>query len=268
MISAFARGYQVLEEPRYLHRARAAARFLLEKMRGSRGELRRTWRGGIARLDACLDDYAFLAAAFLDLYEADFDPAWVREARGLVARMVERFWDDADGGFFFTPADQEDLITRSKTGYDGALPSGNSVAALTLFRLGRLTGEEELASRATFILRAYRDQIQQMSAGFSAMLCAFDFYMDTVREVAIVGSESSPETREMLRVVRRLFLPNKVVAFGGGDAGETERAGREVPLLEGKAPVGGKTSAYVCENFRCKAPTTDAEVLEKVLSGV
>ena len=258
MISAFARGCQVLEEPAYLRRARTSARFLLEQMRGPHGELRRTWRGGIARLDGCLDDYAFLAAALLDLYETDFDPAWVREARGLVSKMVERFWDDADGGFFFTPVDQKDLITRSKTGYDGALPSGNSVAALTLFRLGRLTGEEETALRATRILRAYRDQIQQMSAGFSAMLCAFDFYMDNVREVAIVGSETSPDTREMIRVVRRLFLPNKVVAFVASDAGDSENAGAEVPLLGGKAPVEEKpppTSARISA-ARPRPPTS------------
>jgi uncharacterized protein YyaL (SSP411 family) len=267
MISAFARGHQVLEEPRYLHRARAAAKFLAERMRGPGGALRRTFRNGAARLEGSLDDYAFLSAALLDLYESDFDPAWLREARGLVARMVEEFWDDSDGGFFFTAANQESLITRSKSGYDGALPSGNSVAALALLRLARLTGEEEHSARALGILRAYRDQIRQMPAGFSAMLCAFDFHLDKVREVAMIGEEGTPETLAMLRIVRRRFLPNKVVALGVAGGEEARRGAREVPLLEGKVAVGGKTTAYVCENFRCKQPVTDAGELEKALAG-
>jgi hypothetical protein len=267
-ISAFARAYQVLEEPRYLERARAAARFLLDRMRGPDGSLRRSWRKGSAGLEGCLDDHAFLAAALLDLYESDFDPAWVREARGLVDLMVARFWDDSDGGFFFTPDGQEGLITRSKTGYDGALPSGNSVAALTLFRIGRLTGEENYASRAMRILRAYQEPIGQMPAGFSAMLCTLDFYMDTVRELAVIGPGDSPETGAMLRAIRRIFLPTKVVARCGDGAGKDTEAIRAVPLLEGKAAVGGKATAYVCENFRCKAPVFSAEALEKALSGL
>ena len=268
MISAFARGYQVLEETRYLERARKAADFLLRKMRRPDGTLRRTYRGGIARLDGCLDDHAFLAAALIDLYESDFNPAWIREARGLVDRMIARFWDEAEGGLFFTPEGREDLITRSKTGYDGALPSGNSVAALTLFRLARLTGEEEYAARAAKILRAYRDPIASMPAGFSAMLCALDFYMDTVREVAVVGPDDSPGTRSMLRAVRRLFVPNKVVAFRDDAAGSDDERTKEVPLLEGKVAQGGESTAYVCENFHCKAPTTDSGTLEEMLIGV
>jgi len=266
MISAFARGYQVLDEPRYLERARKAARFLLGTMRGPDGNLLRTFRKGMARLDGCLDDYAFVTAALLDLYESDFDPAWVQQARSLADRMVARFWDDAEGGFFFTPEGQADLITRSKSGYDGALPSGNSVAALAFYRLGRLTGEEGYSSRGTAILRAYRDLIGQMPAGFSAMLCALDFYVDRAREIALVGRDSEG-SREMLAAVRRVFVPNKVVAFSEeGDAGAGERS-EIVPLLAGKVAKGGKATAYVCENFQCKAPVTDAEMLEKVLSG-
>jgi hypothetical protein len=207
-----------------------------------------------------------VTAALLDLYESDFDPAWVVEARALADRMVARFWDEAEDGFFFTPEDQADLITRSKSGYDGALPSGNSVAALAFYRLARLTGEEGYAARATAILRAYRDLIGQMPAGFSAMLCALDFYVDRAREIALVGRDAQG-ARQMLATVRRLFVPNKVVAFSDeGDAGAGEHAAI-VPLLAGKVAKSGKATAYVCENFQCKAPVTDAEMLEKVLAG-
>ncbi len=267
MISAFARGFQVLEEPRYLERARGAARLILERMRGDDGTLRRSRRMETSRLEGCLDDYAFFAAALLDLYESDFDPAWVREARGITARMALRFWDEADGAYFFTPEGHQGLITRSKTGYDGALPSGNSVAALTLLRLARLTGEEEPAARAARILSAYRDPMAQMPAGFSAMLCALDFHLGSVREIALAGREDSREGRAMLRIVRRPFLPSKVVAFSRDGTGKAGEAAREVPLLAGKEAVGGRTAAYVCENFRCQAPVTDPGALEKILTG-
>ena len=270
MISAFARGYQVLDESRYMQAARGAARFLLGALRTTEGDLLRSHRNGIPKLAGCVDDYAFLSAALVDLYESDFNPEWLVEARRLVDRMVDRFWDDRDGGFFFTPENQADLIVRSRTGYDGALPSGNSIAALTLFRVARLTGEEGYAEKATRTLRAYRDSMEAMPAGFSAMLCALDFYLDDAKEVALVGAKSAPDTAALLRVVRRPFVPNKVVAFseGDGEGDAAEEAARVVPLLSGKTTTQGKATAYVCEHFACKAPTTDPERLEKVLAGV
>jgi uncharacterized protein len=264
MISAFARGFQILEEPAYLEEARSAARFILTRLRGKEGMLLRTYRDGTARLEGCLDDYAFVAAALVDLYESDFDPGWIREARALMDRMLARFWDEADGGFYFTPPDQKDLVTRSKTGYDSALPSGNSVAASLLFRLSRLVGEESYAEQAIRILRAYRDSIAQMPAAFPAMLGALDFYLDTSREVALIGPPAAEDLRAMLRIVRGRYVPNKVVALGDG-AGTLAA---EIPLLEGKTSQGGKATAYVCQNFRCEAPTTDPEMLEKVLIGI
>jgi uncharacterized protein YyaL (SSP411 family) len=263
-ISAFARGYQVLLEPRYLEAAQRAARFVLGTLRPREGILLRTFRQGKAQLEGCLDDYIFVATACLDLYESDFNPLWVREARELVDRAVKQFWDPEDGAFFFTSESQKDLVVRSKAGYDGAIPSGNSVAALTLFRLATLTGEEEHADKALRILRAYRANVEQMPAAFSALLWAFDFYLDAPKEVALIGRASSPETQEFLRRLRQAFVPNKVVAFREPQSPE---GNQEVPLLEGKTAQGGKTTAYLCEHFRCKAPTIDVEMFEKMLLG-
>ncbi|HMC81705.1 MAG TPA: thioredoxin domain-containing protein [Candidatus Polarisedimenticolia bacterium] len=268
MISAFARGFQVIEEPAHLEVARGAARFLLKSLRAKEGGLLRTSRGGVAKLDGCLDDYAFVTAGLIDLYETDFDPQWVLEARGLVDRMLDRFWNDADGAFFFTAKNQEDLIIRSQTGYDGALPSGNSVAALALYRLARLTGEGGYAEKATGILRAYRDSVVALPAGFSQMLCALDFYLDNPKEVALVGLRSAPDTSALLRAIRKPFAPNKVVAFSEEKGSGVEEAARVVPLLSGKTTAAGKSAAYVCENFRCKAPTSDPKALEAALAGV
>jgi uncharacterized protein YyaL (SSP411 family) len=266
MISALARGYQVLEEPRYLEAARKSARFVLRTLRSPGGGLLRTWRRGSAHLDACLDDYVFMAAACLDLYESDFDPEWVKECRTLMDRTLESFWDQEDGGFFFTPAGQKDLALRSKAGYDGAIPAGNSVAALVLFRLARLTGEESYADRAIAILRAYREPMEQMPAAFSALLWALDLYLDTVKEVALVGREAAESMQDFLRLVRQRFVPNRVVAFSPED--KIAQTAETVPLLAGKVALSGKPTAYLCEHFRCKAPTTDAEMFEKMLLGV
>ncbi len=264
MISAFARGYQVLGEARYLEAARRAGRFLLGTMRTGEGELLRTFRLGQARLGGCLDDYAFAAAALLDLYESDFDPAWVREARSLMDRALDRFWDKTEGAFFFTPAEQSDLVLRSKTGYDGAVPAGNSVAALALLRLKGLTGEESYTDKAVAILRAYRLPMEQMPAAFNALMAALDFYLDGGREVAIVGRGAGDE-RPFLDAIRRSFTPNKVVAAASeADLAEAEKV---IPLLSGKAAIAGKATGYVCEHFHCKAPATDVEMFTKMLAG-
>ena len=264
MISAFARGSQVLGEPAYLEAARRAARFVLGTMKTDRGELLRTFRLGRARLSGCLDDYVFTVAALLDLYESDFDPAWIREARALMDLALERFWDKDEGAFFFTPADQPDLVLRSKTGYDGALPAGNSVAALALLRLKGLTGEESYADRAVAILRAYRQPMEQMPAAFHALMWSLDYYLDGGREVAILWRVPGEE-RPFLDAVRRSFTPNKVVAAAAeSDLGKVEEV---VPLLSGKTAMGGKPTGYVCENFHCKAPATDVEMFAKMLAG-
>jgi uncharacterized protein YyaL (SSP411 family) len=265
MISAFARGYQVLDEPRYLEAARQAARFILGELKDERGILMRTWRAGAARLEGCLDDYVFMAGALLDLYESDFDPAWIREARALMERSLETFWDVEDGAFFFTPPGQKDLVLRSKAGYDGAIPAGNSVAAAVLFRLGSLTGEERYGDRAVSILRAYREPMEQMPAAFSALLWALDLYLDTIKEVALVSPGAKQDAGEFLRIARQRFVPNKVVAFAPEE--RIAEAAKTVPLLEGKVALEGKPTAYLCEHFRCKAPTQDPEMFEKMLIG-
>jgi uncharacterized protein YyaL (SSP411 family) len=263
MISALAHGAQVLEEPRYAEAAARAARFLLANLRKD-GRLLARWRQGEARFPAYLDDHAFLAAALIDLYETDFDPAWFREARRLQAETDRLFGDASGGGYYFTGSDQETVVARMKDAYDGALPSGNSVAAQNALRLWSFTGDEAYRTSAESVFGAFGDFIGQAPFAVPRMLCALDYALGKPREVAIAGAPGAEDTQAMLRAVRRPFLPNRVVAFapdGTVDA-ETEAL---IPLLARRSIKDGRATAYVCEGTVCKAPVTSAEELAELL---
>ncbi|MBI3128706.1 MAG: thioredoxin domain-containing protein [Candidatus Tectomicrobia bacterium] len=263
MIGAMALAGRVLERRDYVEAARRAADFVLGKMRGESGLLR-THRGGESRLNAYLDDYAFLLAGLLDLYEASFEPRWVREAVKLAGEMIERY-RGADGAFFFTSKDHEALIVRKKSAQDGAIPSGNSMAALGLLRLGKLTGEERFAEAGEGAIRAFGEYLEKAPAAFHMMLVALDFRLDTPVEIAVVGDPAAPDTREALRAVDAQFVPNKVLAFlPARDGAEAEAA---VPLLRGKTAPNGAATVYLCENFTCREPLTDPEAVRRALGG-
>jgi uncharacterized protein YyaL (SSP411 family) len=253
MISALAEAGAVLERPDYLDAAVRAAEFVLREMRDADGRLRRTYKDGRAKLNAYLEDHAYLLDALLTLYEATFDPRWFGEARALADTMIERFADEANGGFFSTSVDHEALLTRRKDLEDTPIPAGNSSAALGLLRLAALTGEHEYERRAVGVLRLLHAIAPQHPSAFAHLLQAIDFYTAPTREVALVGDDRGP----LERVVRERFRPHVVLAGGEPDG---------VPLLEGRAPVDGRAAAYVCEHFACKQPVTEPEELAALLA--
>ncbi|MFQ5912532.1 MAG: thioredoxin domain-containing protein [Nitrospinota bacterium] len=265
MITAMCSGAQVLEDPRYAEAAEKAAHFVLSEM-SQDGLLLRTHRDGRSKLNAYLDDYAFLAAGLLDLYETTFNLRWLREAKRWMGVLIEHFWDEREGGFYFTGKDHEQLITRARSGIDGAIPSGNAVAAGALLRLGILTGEGGLKQKGVELMRVFRLMMEKAPAGFSRFLVALDFYLDTPKEIALVGPPGAEETQSLLREVHRRYLPNKVLALLDPEA-DAEAVGQEVPLLAGKTRLDGKTTAYVCENFTCQSPTHDLDLFAKLLDG-
>ncbi|RPH44340.1 MAG: thioredoxin domain-containing protein [Planctomycetota bacterium] len=252
MISAMAQAGAALGEPKYRDAAVRAATFLLGTHKKD-GKLLRTSRLGEAKLDAYLEDYAYLSQAMLDLYEATFDPAYFEEARGLVAKAVELFWDDAAGGFYTTSKSHESLIARMREEYEGPHPTGNSVMALTLLKLHDYTGDAAIRDRADKTIRAYKTHLERYPAGHAYMMCALEYLKGPSREIVVTGPDPEP----LLKVVRGRFLPNKVVALADGRA--------KIPLLEGRDPVNGKAAAYVCENMACKKPVTDPAELEALL---
>jgi len=265
MISAFAQGARILEEPRYRNAAEQAGRFLCERMMRD-GQLLRTHRNGESRLPAYLDDYAFAAHAFLDLYDAAFDAAWLEAAESLAAMMQEKFWDDAAGAFRFTAEEHAHLIARSRPSYDGAEPSGNAMAAFVLLRLARLLDHPEYQERARRVLEGNALAMAQVPRGFLKTLCAVDFLLDTPREIVICGARRAEDTAALLRAANTVFAPNAVFAFVDPAGPGADTLARRMPLLAGKTLVRGKAAAYVCEDFVCASPVVSPDELARLLT--
>jgi uncharacterized protein YyaL (SSP411 family) len=261
MLRSFAEAGRALDRRDYLDAAIKNADFLLTHLQRD-GRLLRTHRDGESKLNAYVEDYAYLIDGLLALYEATFDLRWFEEARRLTETMIEQFWDGEAGGFFFTSSDHEQLITRNKDFYDNAIPSGNSVAAHALLRLSLLTGEERYRQIAGQILGLMKNVMMRAPGAFGHLLCALDLYLASPYEIAIVGHPSSEDTRALVGEVFQAYLPNKVVALAApGDS----MAPQKIKLLENRNEVGGKATAYVCRNFYCEAPVTEPARLKAQL---
>jgi len=258
MISALAFGSRVLDEPRWADAARRAARLVLDRMVRD-GRLLHSFMGREARHPAYLTDHAFLLAALLDLYEATFETAWVDEARLMASRLIDRFWDERGGGFYFTARDHETLIARTREGNDGAVPAGASVAALALQRLHALTGDASLLTKAGETLRLYRDRMERFPSAFGMMLCAADQHLAGTRTIVLAGPRDDPGVRAFLQSLRESYDPNCVLALADPAVPGAERA---LPVLAGKSPVEGRSAAYVCEAGTCRAPVLSPAELE------
>ena len=258
MIGAYARAALTLGQEAYARQAAHAADFVLTRMRTD-GRLWRSFKDGRAQHEGYLDDYAFLIAGLLDLYEATSRPRWLEEAIAL-DRVLEREFEDPDaGGFFMTRAGHETLLARQKPGYDGAEPSGNSIQALNLLRLHELTTDDRYRRRAERTLRAFSMTLSKTPAALAEMLLAVDFLQDTPREIVIVTPSSTGEGEPFLARLRATFLPNRVLALAV-QGGDLEAQAALVPLLRGKVARSGRATAYVCERGLCRLPTTDASV--------
>ncbi len=265
MISSLARGSRVLGEPRYRDAARQAADFILGKLVRADGRLLHRYRAGESLILGTIEDYAFFIHGLIDLYEATFEPRYLAEAKRLTHEMVRLFWDSERGGFFFTATDAEKLIIRQKEIYDGAIPSGNSVAALDLLRVGRLTMEKDLELKAQDLFNAFSAAIQQNPEAHPQMLMALDFALGPSREIVIAGEESSSGVKEFLQILHSRFLPNKVVALHPKDPKLAQAAESLIPFMKDQTMQNGKPTAYVCENHVCKFPVTTSAELEKLL---
>ena len=263
-ISAFAKAAHVLNEPAYAERAAWAARFVLERMQHD-GRLRRSALGETTTGDAYLDDYAFLIAGLLDLYEADFDPGWLDRAMALQAVLDAHFWDKARGGYFLGADDTEQLLAREKPAYDGALPSGNAVAAGNLLRLAEFTTRPAYRTRAEACFATFAAQLRGRPASLPRLLSALDFALDRPKEIAIVKASPHDDVEPFLARLRDAFLPNRVlsVVTQGEDSAAHQR---RIPWLEAKIAIGGRVTAYVCERHVCKLPTGDPDTFAKQIA--
>jgi uncharacterized protein len=262
MLASFAEAGAILDRPDYSAIAKKNARFVLNYLRRN-GLLLRSYKDGEAKLNAYLEDYSFYIDGLLTLFETTGEVEWFIEARNLCDVMLTEFWDDEEGGFFFTGDSHEQLIVRAKDFFDNATPSGNSVAAEVLFRLGTLTTNEDYQRRAITILRLTANGMLRYPSGFGRLLCALDFHLDTPKEIALIGAPDSPQTISLAREVWSRYLPNKVLAQASP---RDELAANAIPLLQGRSEVNGRATAYVCEHFTCKNPvSTPAELAAQLV---
>ncbi len=260
-VSALAQAARAFDEPRYAEAAVDAGRFILDNMVKD-GGLLRTYRDGESRLPGYLDDYAFTMNAFVDLYEATFDRDWLDEAARLAEALLARFWDESGGRFFFTSSAHTNLIVRTAPSFDGAEPSGNSIAALGLQRLAHHLERTQYQEAAEKLLETHAERMRATPQGFLRMLCAADFKVYPPLEIALAGHEDSPGFDGLLRTVYNRFLPNRVVAGG------VPSNGGALPLLKDRPMVDGKAAAYVCRDRVCGAPAATPEALAEQLDAL
>jgi uncharacterized protein YyaL (SSP411 family) len=261
MLASFAEAGIVLDRPDYLNAAKRNAQFVLSNLRRD-GLLLRTYKDGVAKFNAYLEDYAFFIEGLVTLFETSGELTWLTEALSLTDTMVDEFWDAHDGGFFFTGKSHETLIVRSKDYFDNATPSGNSVAASVLLRLAVLTDNENYRRLAVTVFQQISDQARKFPSGFGYALSGMDFLLSTAKEIAIVGADE-PTFRKFLREAWKPYLPNKVVAATSNISDEGNRA---IPLLQSKDLIHGLTTAYVCQNYSCKEPVTDVAAFSAQLT--
>ncbi|VTR91440.1 thioredoxin domain-containing protein : Uncharacterized protein OS=Blastopirellula marina DSM 3645 GN=DSM3645_08327 PE=4 SV=1: Thioredox_DsbH: GlcNAc_2-epim [Gemmata massiliana] len=263
LIAALARAGAALNAPEYTRSATRAADFVLDTMRTPDGRLYRTTGVGQSpKLTGYLEDYALLADALVAVYEATFDPKYLRSALELAEAMLKHFADPNGPGFFFTADDHEELIARTKDLHDGSTPSGNAMAVTVLLRLAALTGRRDLANPAERALRGYRETMAEHPAASGQMLAALDFYLGPVQQIALVGPAQGAETQRALAAVRGRFGPNRVVAFHDPATGAPPA--ELAPLFEGKEAVNGAVTVFVCENFACRSPLVGAAAVARL----
>ncbi len=258
MLAAFAEAARVLGSAAYLRVAVVNAEFALRELWRDDARLFRTWKDGEARLNAYLEDYACLAEGMLELYQTTFEPRWFEAARDLADAMLEHFGDPA-GGFFDTSHDHEALVTRPKNLQDNATPSGNGMAATVFARLHSLTGDARYAAAVDAALPLVSDAAQKFPSAFAQWLSAADYVDGGAREIAIVGPLDDPATRQLIDTAQAAYRPRQVVAVGSSENGSP------VPLLEHRSRLDGQATAYVCRDFACNLPVTDAAALAEQL---
>jgi uncharacterized protein YyaL (SSP411 family) len=265
MIATLAKGAQAFDETEYAEAACRAADFVLENMRKANGRLWHRYRDGQTGIQANLDDYAFLVWGLIELYEAIFDARHLKVALELTGDMLMHFWDEDGGGLYLMPEDGESLLVRRKEIYDGAIPSGNSVAMLNLLRLGRTTANSDLEEKAAKIGRAFSRSVKQSPSAHTQLMVALDFGIGPCYEVVIAGNAKAEDTKAMVKALRTRFLPTKVVLLNPSEQKSPEIA-QFAEFTKNQSSIEGKATAYVCLNYNCKLPTTDINKMLELLN--
>ena len=264
MIAALSKAGRVLDKPEYIRAAEKTVSFINANMIDSDGKLLHRYREGSAAINGNVDDYAFMIWGLLELYEATFNAQYIKTALTLQDYLTEHFWDETGGGFYFTADNAEKLLIRQKEIYDGAIPSGNSVAMQNLLRLGRITSQPELENMAAQIGRTFSSQVTKAPLGYTHLMSAVDFGVGPSYEIVIAGEINAQDTNILLTAIRMQYMPNKVVLV---------RPAKDAPIValspftKNQNMIDGKATVYVCQNYACNLPTTDvAELIAQLVS--
>jgi len=258
MIAALSKGGTVLNEPFYLKAAEKAVDFVLNTLRNSEGRLLKRYRNGDANLNGHLDDYAFMIWGLLNVYESGFNSNYLKYAIELAEIMKTDFYDEENGGFFLGSDQSEKLIVRAKTGYDGAIPSGNSIAVLVLNRLYRMTGDSKWAECAESTLRAFSQDMERIPSGYTAMILGFLYDAYGSKEIVVVGDNNQNETQIILKKLQSLYVPQRVMIFKDTNKWRNPLA-KIASWTENHSMKDNKPTIYICEDFSCRLPTTNIE---------
>lgn len=264
MIASLAKAGVVLGDKKFIEVAEEALRFILETMIDDKRKLFHRYKEGDIAISAFLDDYAYFVWALLEAYEATFKPEYLELAKDLTSDLIENFWDERNGGFFFTSSHSEQLLVRKKEAYDGAMPSGNSVASQNLVKLARYLGNSQLEEKAVNTLRAFSGIIPRTPSSFSMMLTTLEFTEGKSYEIVIAGDPNKSDTQQFLEAIRVQYIPNKVVLLKGTKH-QSEEISRLAPFTKYHQTVGGKATAHVCIDYNCKLPTNDIQQFLKLL---
>ncbi len=265
MISAFARAHQVLGEVEYLKAAERSAAFMLQRLydEGTKTLLRR-YRDGEARYDAHLEDYAFFTQGLLDLYEATFDIRWLKTAVEFTNQQISLFYDRENGGFYDISGKDHSILIRSKESYDGAEPTGNSIAILNLLRLSQMIDNPEYRDLADRSLAYFGERMLTNPQAMPQFLVALDFSLAKPKQIIIAGEASNPHTEALLKEVHSRFIPNKIILLADGSEGQ-KMLSSYMPFLESIRMINGRPTAYICEDYACELPTSDLAVVSRLL---
>lgn len=267
MISAFARAYEILGDRQYLTVAERASEFVLNKLyKPAIKQLLHRYRDGDARFEGNLEDYAFLTQGLLDLYEASLDIRWLKFAIELTNRQSQIFYDKEQGGFYDISGADKSILVRTKETYDGAEPTGNSIAMLNLLRLSQMLANQEYRSIADKSLSYFGEQMLKSPQVLPQALVALDFSLSKPKQIIIAGTADDSGTAGLFQEVHSRFIPNKIILLADGASGQKTLASY-VPFLESVQRISGKSTAYLCEDFACKLPTSDKTVFAQQLDG-
>ena len=264
MIAALVKGAVAFQDDNYLNVAKKGVEFILSNLYSSNGSLLHRYKDGTSEILGYLTDYSFLIWALIELYEATFEVFYLKTAIKLHQKQIEKFWDENIGGFYFTATNSEELLIRQKEIYDGAIPSGNSIATLNLLRLSYLTGDLELEEKADVLNRVFSERIKSNPLAYMQFLVATDFAIGHTYSLVIGGDSEAQDTERMIELINRIYIPNKVFILR-----KTEQESPEIDIYSNFVQyfdnIDGKATAYVCINKTCKPPTQEVDKILEYL---